>query len=218
MRLLPALCGLAAMAAPLYVGAQSGTTTSPAVGFGIIGGATFPVGDYNDVAPAGFHIGGFADFGRRIGPLGLRADVLYHGFGDKNLVTTGSGTTEVTISNKYSMITGTLNAVFGIPLEESAVRPYLTGGVGGYYVRNSPKCAGAGCGSLLSTDEENTTKFGVNGGVGIEFGLGGAAAFLESRIHHVFEGTPRISCLGTADCNRSALQIVPVSLGVKVQF
>jgi opacity protein-like surface antigen len=216
MKLIRALCGLAAIVSPLAAGAQS--TTEPAVGFGILGGATFPVGDYNDVAPAGFNIGGFADFGRRLGPLGIRLDVLYHGFGDKNLISTGGDATELTLSNKYSMVTGTLNAMLGIPLNDSPVRPYLTGGVGGYYVRNSPKCSGTGCGALLSLDEESTTKFGLNGGAGIEFGLGGTAAFLESRFHHVFDGTPRLNCIGDAGCNRASLQIVPVSLGVRFGF
>ena len=219
MKLTRVLCGLVVIASPFAVQAQaSSTTPAPAVGFGILGGATFPVGDYNDVAPAGFHVGGFADFGRRVGPFGIRADVMYHGFGDRNLVTTGSSTTQVTVSNKYSMVTGTLNAMLGIPLENSPVRPYLTGGVGGYYVRNSPKCAGAGCGSLLNINEENTTKFGLNGGAGIEFGMGGLAAFVESRFHHVFDGTPKLNCIGNVGCNRAALQIVPVSVGIRFGF
>ena len=219
MKLSRVLCGLVAISTPHIAQAQvSPTTVAPAVGFGILGGATFPVGDYNDVAPAGFHVGAFADFGRRVGPFGIRADVMYHGFGDRNLVTTGSSTTQVTISNKYSMVTGTLNAMLGIPLDNSPVRPYLTGGVGGYYVRNSPKCASASCGSLLNNNEQSTTKFGLNGGAGIEFGLGGVSAFLESRFHHVFDGTPKFNCIGNVDCNRASLQIVPVSLGVRFGF
>ncbi len=193
--------------------------TSKAIGVGIIGGATFPVGDYNKAAATGYNVGAFVDFGRRLGPLGIRADVLYHGFGDKDIVTTGGPGTTVAPSNKYSMVTGTLNGVFGIPIEDSPVRPYLTGGVGAYYIKNSPKCTTGSttCSSTYISESESATKFGINGGAGIEFGLGGAAAFLETRFHQVFKGTPDLTCT-QASCNRIALQIVPVQLGVRVQF
>ena len=48
--------------------------------------------------------------------------------------------------------------------------------------------------------------------------MGGMAAFVESRFHHVFDGTPKLGCLGDVGCNRAALQIVPVSVGVRVGF
>jgi opacity protein-like surface antigen len=219
MKLTHVLACAAAIAAPYVLHAQAATTAAPAIGFGILGGATFPVGDYNKAAATGFNVGAFVDFGRRLGPLGIRADVLYHGFGDRNLVTTGSSTTQVNLSNKYSMVSGTLNGVFGIPIENFPVRPYLTGGVGAYYVKNSPKCAvqSTTC-SNTNYSSDNTTKFGLNGGAGIEFGLGGAAAFIESRFHQVFQGAPELGCIGTAACNRAALQIVPVQLGIRVQF
>ena len=222
MKFLRVLACATVVAAPSVVmaqmGSMDGTMEPPAVGFGIIGGATFPVGDYNKLAQTGFNVGAFVDFGRRVGPFGVRADVLYHGFGDRNLVSTGNNSTSVTFSNKYSMVTGTLNLVFGIPLENSPVRPYLTGGIGGYYVRNSPECLVASTTCAFTGDSESTTKFGLNGGGGIEFGLGGAAAFIESRFHQVFSGSPDLGCIGTANCNRAALQIVPVQLGVRIQF
>ncbi|MES2521833.1 MAG: outer membrane beta-barrel protein [Gemmatimonadota bacterium] len=217
MRLFKVIACAAAVAAPFAAHAQA-TTDAPAIGFGIIGGATFPVGDYNSSAPAGFNIGGFVDFGRRLGPVGIRTDVLYHGFGEKNLVSSGSGGTSVNISNKYSMVTGTLNGVVGVPLESSAIRPYLTAGIGAYYVRNSPGCAVQSITCSYNGSSESTTKFGLNGGGGIEFGLGGAAAFLETRFHQVFQGAPELDCIGTANCNRAALQMVPVQLGVRIQF
>ena len=216
MRLFQALCGVAMVAVPFAAHAQKSGGTG-ALGFGVIGGATFPVGDYDKVAKTGFHAGGFVDFGRRVGPFGIRADVLYHGFGDRNLVTSGSNSTAVTISNKYSMVTGTLNAVLGIPLQGSPVRPYVTGGVGAYYLKNSPKCA-VSCNSLLTYGQESSTKLGFNGGGGIEFGLGGTGVFIESRFHHVINGTPKFSCFGQSGCNRAALQIVPLSVGVRIQM
>jgi hypothetical protein len=224
MRLLRVLGSAAMLAAPLAVHAQSGsmsTTEAPAIGFGIIGGATFPVGDYNKAAATGYNIGAFVDFGRRLGPFGVRVDGLYHGFGDKNIVSTaGSGTT-IDFSNKYSMVSGTLDLVFGIPLESSPVRPYLIGGAGAYYIKNSPKCVTQSitCTNTYGTNYQgNATKFGLNGGGGIEFGLGGAAAFIETRFHQVFQGSLETDCIGTAKCNKAALQIVPVQLGVRVQF
>lgn len=222
MRLLHVLCGAAVVAAPFAAHAQSGTMSSdqpPAIGFGILGGATFPMGDYNKAAAMGYNIGAFVDFGRRLGPLGIRADVLYHGFGDKNAVETRGAGTTIDFSNKYSMLTGTLNGVFGIPVENSPVRPYLTAGVGAYNIKDAPRCVTGSttCSSTTIRPSENNTKFGINGGAGIEFGLGGAAAFLESRFHQVFQGTPDLSCT-EASCNRLALQMVPVNLGIRIQF
>jgi len=223
MRLLRVLAGAAALAAPYAAHAQAASmadaNTTKAIGVGIIGGATFPVGDYNKSAATGFNVGGFVDFGRRLGPLGVRADVLYHGFGDKDILQTAGPGTTVDFSNKFSMVTGTLNGVYGIPIEDSPVRPYLTAGVGAYYIKNSPKCTTGSttCSQTSLGPDESTTKFGINGGAGIEFGLGGAAAFLETRFHNVFQGTPDLGCT-QASCNRLSLQIVPVQLGVRVQF
>ena len=221
MRLSKVLCGMAVMAAPFAVQAQSNDSI-PGLGIGLIGGATMPVGDYNKIAAAGFHIGGFVDFGRRFGPAGLRADLMYHGFGDKNLVTTGDNTTEVSFSNKYSMVSGTLNLVFGLPLEDSSIRPYVLGGVGGYYVKNSPKCNSSAlvCEPFLNLEDEegSATKFGLNGGGGIEFGMGGANVFLEARYHHILSAAPQIECFGEANCNRAAAKLVPISLGVTLRF
>ena len=217
MKVSRLLCGMAVLAAPLAVDAQTNTSTS-GVGIGILGGATFPVGTYNDVAATGFNVGAFFDFGRRLGPAGVRADVMYHGFGDRNLVTQGENTTQVTFSNKYSMVNGTLNLVLGVPLEESPVRPYLIGGVGAYYMRNSPKCVGANCGSLITPADDDVTKLGFNGGGGLEFGLGGASAFLEARYHHVLQGMPDVTCLGQSDCNRAAAKLVPLNLGIALRF
>ncbi|MEO7522358.1 MAG: outer membrane beta-barrel protein [Gemmatimonas sp.] len=225
LRVITCAAAATAIAMPQFVQAQNsmgsmGMNEAPAIGFGLLGGATFPVGDYNKAAATGFNIGGFVDFGRRLGPLGLRADVLYHGFGDKNVISTAGPGTSIDFSNKYSMVTGTLNGVFGIPLVDSPVRPYLTGGVGAYYIKNSPKCTTGSTTCALTglSSNQSTTKFGLNGGAGIEFGLGGAAAFIESRFHQVFQGAPEVDCIGTAKCNRAALQIVPVNLGVKIQF
>jgi opacity protein-like surface antigen len=212
---------MAVVAAPFAVQAQSNDSI-PGLGIGLIGGATLPVGNYNKIAAAGFHVGGFVDFGRRFGPAGLRADLMYHGFGDKDLLETGDNTTEVTFSNKYSMVSGTLNLVFGLPLEDSPIRPYVLGGVGGYYVKNTPKCNGPDivCDPFLSESDErgSATKFGINGGGGIEFGMGGANVFLEARYHHIFSAAPQLECEGEVNCNTAAAKLVPISLGVTLRF
>lgn len=209
------ICGIAVATAPLTAQAQTNDSI-PGFGVGLIAGATMPVGNYSKVANTGFHVGGFFDFGRRFGPAGLRADVVYHGFGDKDLVTDAPNTTNITISNKYSLVSGTLNMVFGIPLENSSVRPYVLGGAGAYFVKNSPKCVGTGCGALLDPNDE--TKFGLNGGGGIEFGMGGTNAFIEARYHHIFSSTPDITCIGETNCNRAAAKLVPISAGMTIRF
>ncbi len=217
MKLSKFVCGMAVILAPFSLQAQS-SDSPPSIGIGVVGGGTIPMGTYGDVASTGFHFGGFLDFGRRFGPAGLRADVLYHGFGDRDILTGDPSSAQVTFSNKYSMISGTLNLVFGVPVEASAIRPYVIGGAGGYYVKNSPKCLGVTCGTLLNVSDESTTKLGVNGGGGVEFGLGGANFFVEARYHHIFSGTPDVTCIGEEGCNRAAAKLLPVSVGLTLRF
>ena len=103
----------------------------------------------------GIAIGAFLDLGRSAGPFGVRLEGVYHGFGDKDVVSSSGGTTSFTFSNKYSIVNGNLDLTFGIPLNSSPIRPYLIGGVGGYYVKNSPQCAtGSVC--PFSSSESST--------------------------------------------------------------
>jgi len=186
------------------------------VAVGVLGGGTLPMSDYKDVANTGWHLGAFLDLGRNAGPFGVRFEGIYHGFGDRDVVTSGNGTTSFTFSNKYSIVNGNVNLVLGIPIENAPIRPYLLGGVGAYYLRNSPECLG-GTGCPID-DDESATKFGLNGGGGLEFGLAGFSAFVEARYHNVFTALPDLDCIGQSGCGRRGAQLLPLTFGLKFGF
>lgn len=201
----------------LQVQAQGAGDSRPSgVALGVMGGATLPVGDYKDQAKTGWNLGAFLDLGRSAGPFGVRLEAGYHGFGDKNVVTTGGGSTTLTFSNKYSIVNGNLDLTFGIPVVNSPIRPYLIGGVGGYYLKNSPECSSSV--TCPFGGSESATKFGLNGGGGLEFGLAGISAFVEARYHHVFTALPDLNCIGQSGCGRVGAQLVPINFGVKFGF
>lgn len=200
-------------------------TRAPArsgIALGISGGVTFPVGDTRDRAPTGWNAGAHLDLGRDVGPFGVRIEGAYHGFSDSDVIeTAGSGTT-FTFSNKYSIAHAGAALTFGIPASWTAVRPYLIGGVGAYWLRNAPQCVNGGQScppgdARLSVGED--WRLGLNGGGGIEFGLGGASAFLEARYHHALRGLPSAACLREGTCtDRSPAQIAPVKAGLIFRF
>ncbi|MEP7345520.1 MAG: hypothetical protein ABI877_09640 [Gemmatimonadaceae bacterium] len=199
---------LALVATPLAAQAQSNTA------IGVFAGGTVPMSNYKDVAKTGWNLGGYIDFGRGDGPVGFRLDGSYNGFGDKDVITSSGGTTNITISNKYSLLNANMNLVVGVPASGSPIRPYLIGGAGVYYLKNAPRCvAGTACGSLTLSDE-SVTKLGVNGGGGLEFGVRGISVFAEARYHYVFDAIPKLSCIGQSGCAKSAAQLVPLTIGL----
>jgi hypothetical protein len=133
------------------------------ISFGVVAGASFPLGDFSDFAGTGWHAGGLLQWDTPTFPIGIRAEGVYHKFGDKDE------------SDIYpSMIVGTLNAVWMFPMTQPfTVRPYLIGG-GGIY---NERCDGC----------ESQTKFGLNGGAGITVPLSGFSTLIEARFHIVFD-------------------------------
>ncbi len=158
------------------------------ISFGILAGATKGIGDLDDVAELGYHVGALVQWSGATSPIGIRAEGVYHRFGIKDLPDE--------IDGHLSILSGTANAVFMIPADKSSpVRPYLIGG-GGIY-RLSFACDG--CGTADIPDPEN--KFGLNGGGGLNFALSGFTAFVEARYHHIFT-------------DEDSAKMVPVSFGI----
>lgn len=154
-----AVLGMAAVVSASVVEAQN------PVRFGIAGGMTLPTGDDKDFVDNGFHGQLMLGFGMMALPVKLRADLSYHSFDGKDNVLLGDASVRV--------IGGAVNAIVG--MGGVGVKPYLTGGLGLY--NSKLKIGGA---------EESETDFGLNGGVGIEFGLTGMSTFLEVRYVNVF--------------------------------
>jgi hypothetical protein len=153
---------LASLATSSAALAQESGYANP-ITFGIVGGATIPLGDLSDVAGTGWHAGALLEWNTPTFPLGVRVEGTYHKFADKD---------ELDLYPNF--ITGLLNAVWNFPMTQPyTVRPYLIGGGGVYYYRCD------GCSS--------TTNFGLNGGAGIRVPLSGISTIIEARFHIVFD-------------------------------
>ncbi|MCU0627241.1 MAG: hypothetical protein MUF21_12275 [Gemmatimonadaceae bacterium] len=192
------------------------------VAIGVFGGGTFPVGTTGDLAPTGWNAGGYVDIGRSVGPFGVRLEGAYHGFGRGDVIDNANGNTNVSFSNRYSIAHAAANLVVGIPANFAGFRPYATGGAGAYFLRNAPQCALGGrvCpGGDVRLTNSSDWRFGLNGGVGAEFGIGSYSAFIDARYHHAFRSLDDLDCLQDGNCGRrSPAQYIPVSAGLIFRF
>jgi opacity protein-like surface antigen len=191
-----AVLGLVISAAAAPVSAQA-VVSSP-VRFGIMGGATMPLSDFSDAAKTGWNAGILMNVGVPLVPVSFRVDAQWQLLTGKNY---DAGTGFITHAD-FRIIDGTANVVytFGAALP---TKFYLIGGAGVYNVR-------------VKNDDlslnANSTKFGLNGGVGFKFQLTGFSTFIEARYHNVFHGTN----IGDTGNNGDAksLQFVPISVGI----
>jgi opacity protein-like surface antigen len=146
--------------------------------FGIGGGTQFLQGYLDDVFSKGFNATGFVGWQPLGSPLGLRFDLTYDQLRGTDIDTEGG---EVNVDD-MRLISGLAEATmrFGSPM--SAVRPYLIGGGGVHHFQNYDVSGGSGGAS----DDASSTRAGVNGGLGLQFMIGRANMFVESRYMHVF--------------------------------
>jgi hypothetical protein len=176
--------------------ATTTTTTSDAMlrrgmfgnGFyiGIGGGATMPQGDFGDVYGTSFNVTVPIGWQSMSTPWGVRLDLGYNQVNGKTF-DTGTGEVELDDGTIWSALLG-LTAQW--PVGASGTSFYLVGGGGVHHFRDfggfSDDGGGTTGGGLFGGDEENVTKFGLNGGAGINFGIGAADLFLEARYVSVF--------------------------------
>ena len=152
--------------------------------FGVSGGLSMPVGDLGDGVKSGFNAGAHLAFKPATFPFGVRVEGQFNRFAY-----------EATSDANLQIISGTANAVFGVPAASSAFRPYVIGGIGVYNAKSSVETA---VGDASNSD----TNFGLNAGAGIEFGLSGLATFVEARFNSIFsEG--------------SKSNFIPITFGIK---
>ena len=146
--------------------------------FGIGGGTQFLQGYLDDAFSKGFNATGFVGWQPMNSPLGLRFDLTYDQMRGTD-IDTGAG--EIDIED-MQLISGLAEATmrFGSPM--SSMRPYIIGGGGIHHFRNYDVSGGSGG----ESDDASSTRGGVNGGVGLQFMLGRANLFVESRYMHVF--------------------------------
>ncbi len=166
------------------------------ISFGVAGGVAVPTGNFGDLAKTGYHGEVLMGIHLPAMPLSFRIEGLYHKYDGKDQPFVSDASARI--------IGGTANLVWDIPAA-GPVRFYMIGGGGVYNIKAEATQElvtslqlGVSAGEQV---EEKTTKFGVNGGLGIRFALPGVQPFVEARYHSVFaEG--------------EHMNVIPVSVGV----
>lgn len=153
--------------------------------FGFGGGATIPVGKLSDVQKTGYNALAVLAIGVADLPIGVRFDGIYHNLPAANQST---ATTQATGTLRVS---GALaNLVYAFP--GTSAKPYIIVG-GGLYSTKSD-----------TTGAKVQNNFGVNAGLGLTFGIGPFAAFLESRYNSISRNARK----------GGVFQFVPITLGL----
>jgi opacity protein-like surface antigen len=169
------LCAVLTCAAVGVAGAQS-------FKIGVEGGAGIPTGDYSDAANTGWLGTALATY-MLDERFGVGVDLGYHnwaGSDDLNNVTDLLlGTSDAKWT--WSAIQATAHGVLMVPLQSPA-RPWLRVGAGFYSVKLKLESAAGG-------GDTSKSKFGFNGGVGVDFvanesttvGVGGMYHFIPTK-------------------------------------
>jgi Outer membrane protein beta-barrel domain len=154
------------------------------VRFGVSGGLSVPSGSTSDGLKTGWNGTALVQFFPASSPVGFQVDGSFHRL---------SSDDNVTVPGHEQIIDGTANVVYEFKTSESSrFRPYLIGGGGVYNLKFKPDVGSSG----------STTKFGVNGGAGFNFGTASTSFFVEGRFHNVF-------------VPNSDLHFIPINVGVR---
>jgi len=172
---------------------HSAGESSWGLGFGLGGGVVIPTGTFKNHNKTGWDAMALLRFRPPGSPVGFQVDGSY--------IQTRLKTGVISSPGKTKIFDGTANLVFTIPTPVP-VRPYLIAGAGVYGVKIRSDGA--------SSDAFKKTKFGLNGGLGIDFVAGPANIFIEGRYHNVFNGT--IDDIGSP----SGLGMIPINVGFRI--
>jgi len=165
------------------------------ISFGIGGGVSVPVKDAEKAFQNGFNGQGFVRVGLGVLPVALRADFTYQNF-DLNSVPYDGPTPGSLTSGTGTVTSGLANAQF--LLMTGHIRPYLIAGLGAYNVKTELD----GAPDLSQSD----TRFGVNGGGGVQIDVSGFSLYAEARVDNVFTDRRVI--------DKDQIRVVPVTFGI----
>jgi opacity protein-like surface antigen len=182
--------------------AQGATAAPRPLTLGASAGLTLPTGDFGDVTKTGFNVGAHLAFRPATLPFGVRVEGQFNRFAIEDNELIG-----FEADGNIQIISGTANVVLGVPTDISAIRPYVIGGVGIYNYRSSGRFT---LGGETESGTASQTDFGLNGGAGVEFGLGGLAAFVEARYHVIFNAPDDDELEGIENT-----KFIPISFGIK---
>lgn len=163
---------------------------------GLAGGVASPQGDVQDLGyGGGFNLSVPIGWHNPAALLGWRLMLAYSQFDGGSFIT--DGTSPVVLSNSDPQVySAELNLNIRFPFNwRRTSSVYLSGGGGAYVFRNfgqGSALAGYLGNDVLDPDdsanETTVAKWGVNGGAGLEFGIGTSSLFLETRLVNVFAG------------------------------
>lgn len=163
---------------------------------GIGGGGTVPMGDLSDGYDPGFNVTVPIGWQSMTSPWGVRADLAYNRI--KGAVAEfDDGEVELDDGDIWS---GTLGLTAQWPVGASSTSFYLVGGGGAYHFRDFGELNASG--TEVTIESENVTKFGLNGGLGINFAVGAADIFVDARYVSVFTEGDKTN-------------FIPITLGVR---
>lgn len=178
----------------------------PELSWGLVAGASFPVGGVRRTLKSAPHVGATLEVRTRYPGVSLRLQGTYDSFRAHPLVLVidSVGETIGTMTGGMRLLGGTANVVFRAPYRDDPVRLYLIGGVDVFRVQRHFE-APTEHGRSRYTDRARI-RTGANAGLGVEVPRERVTAFAELRYHFV---------RGVLD--RSALRVVPLSLGLRIQ-
>jgi outer membrane protein with beta-barrel domain len=173
----------------LYATSAQAQGEGTGVEFGLGGGVSIPLSDFDDAAKLGWHGQAAVSFVPQSLPVGFQIDGNFSRFGAEDGTTGG-------LDFKYQLIYGTGNVVYKFKSSPDAkFRPYILGGVGAYNFDVKGPDA-----DLIPGSSE--TKFGINAGAGFDIKAQSVGFFVEGRFHDVFTDGPN-------------LKFIPVTVGVR---
>lgn len=160
---------------------------------GIGGGISLPVSDAKDALKNGYHIRGILEVKPPMFPVGLRGALGYQKF---DLAHAPAGTT-----GSGNILSGLGGITIGMWL--GPLRPYVTAGLGAFRVEQKVDSTG--------TEGSTTqTKFGIDGGAGVQFKLASLRGFIEGRVENVYTDQG----FDTSIFRKNSTRIIPVTFGL----
>ncbi|MFN8571214.1 MAG: outer membrane beta-barrel protein [Gemmatimonadaceae bacterium] len=160
---------------------------------GVAGGSAMPNGDFKDIGyKNGFNVEVPIGYHKRNQLLGARLDLGYSQFSGQSFTVAGPTGPTVLQNVDPKVWSAVLNLTARFPLNASrSVALYGVGGGGAYHFRSYG--ATSALGGFLGNDvvtpgatvKLNRTEFGVQGGGGIEFGVGPTSLYVEGRMVQV---------------------------------
>jgi hypothetical protein len=147
-----------------------------------------PASDAKDTFKNGFHGKAMVKWQAPVLPLALRGSF---GYSTLDLKALAPG-----VDGNGRILSGLANASYGFPV--GPVKPYIIAGVGAFNLKTE----------VGGTSSPSETKFGIDGGAGLEFKLGGVAAFVEGKVENIFTDQ------GLASAQAFDTMIVPVTFGI----